>query len=191
MSNLDALLADLTSGDEARAEGAVPGLVELGDETFPALRDLLNSADADQRWWALRALAQSPQSQTEWLLLLLNDSAPEVRQAAALGLCNHPDETAIRPLVRALSDADSMASSLACNALVEIGKPAVPSLLEISKDAPQMARINATRALAEIADHSAIPTLMAALEDDSVMIRHWAEEGLERLGLDMVYLKPE
>ena len=191
MSNLDALLADLTSGDEARAEGAIPGLVELGDETFPALRDLLNSADADQRWWALRALAQSPQSRTEWLLPLLNDSAPEVRQAAALGLCNHPDETAIRHLVRALSDADSMASSLACNALVEIGKPAVPSLLEISKDAPQMARINATRALAEIADHSAIPTLMAALEDDSVMIRHWAEEGLERLGLDMVYLKPE
>ncbi len=191
MSNLDELLADLTSGDEARAEGAVPGLVELGDEAFPALCGLLNSADADKRWWALRVLAQSPQSRAEWLLPLLNDSAPEVRQAAALGLCSHPDETAIRPLVRALSDADSMASSLACNALVEIGKPAVPSLLEISKDAPQMARINATRALAEIADHSAIPALMAALEDDSIMIRHWAEEGLERLGLDMIYLKPE
>jgi len=45
--------------------------------------------------------------------------------------------------------------------------------------------------LAEIADHSAIPALMSALEDDSVMVQHWAEEGLERLGLDMVYLKPE
>jgi HEAT repeat protein len=82
-------------------------------------------------------------------------------------------------------------SGLACSALVVIGKPAIPSLLEIPKDAPQTARINATRALAEIADHSAIPALMAALEDDSVMIQHWAEEGLERLGLDMVYLKPE
>ena len=191
MSNLDALLADLTSGDETRAEGAVPGLVELGEEIFPALHDLLNSADADQRWWALRALAQSPQAQTEWLLPLLSDSVPEVRQAAALGLCSHPDETAISPLIRALSDADAMVSSLACNALVEIGKSAVPSLLEMSKDAPQMARINAIRALAEIADHNAIPTLMAALEDDSIMIQYWAEEGLERLGLDMVYLKPE
>jgi len=191
VSNLDTLLADLTSGDEPRAEGAVPGLVELGEEAFPALRDLLNSADADQRWWALRALAQSPQARTEWLLPLLNDSVPEVRQAAALGLCSHPDETAIRPLVRALSDADSMVSSLACNALVEVGKPAVPSLLKLSKDAPQIARINAIRALAEIADHNAIPALMAALEDDSIMIQHWAEEGLERLGLDMVYLKPE
>ena len=191
MTKLEALLADLTSGDETRAEGAVPGLVELGSEAFPALRGLLNSADADQRWWALRTLAQSPQAQTEWLLPFLNDPAPEVRQAAALGLCSHPAETAISPLIQALSDADSMVSGLACNALVEIGKPAVPALLEMSKDVPQMARINAIRALAEIADYDAVPALMAALEDDSVMVQHWAEEGLERLGLDMIYLKPE
>ena len=147
--------------------------------------------DADQRWWAVRTLAQSPQARTEWLLPLLDDSVPEVRQAAALGLCSHPDETAIRPLIQALSDADSLVSDLARNALVVIGKPAVPSLLEIQKDVPQRARINALRALAEIADYSAVPTLMAALEEDSAMLQHWAEEGLERLGLNMVYLKPE
>lgn len=191
MSTLDELLADLTSGDETRAEDAVPGLVEQGEAAFPALRDLLNSADADNRWWALRTLAQSPQTRTKWLLPFLNDPDPEVRQAAALGLCGHPDETAIRPLVQALSDPDSMMSVLACNALVAIGKPAVPAIIEIRADASQTARINAMRALAEIADHRAIPALMAALEDDSVMIQHWAEEGLERLGLDMVYLKPE
>jgi HEAT repeat protein len=188
---LDELLADLTSGDETRAENAVPGLVELGEDAFPALRNLLDSVDADQRWWALRTLAQAPQPQTEWLLPFLTDSAAEVRQAAALGLCSHPDETAIKPLIRALSDADSLVSDLARNALVVIGKPAVPSLLEIPGDAQQRARINALRALAEICDYSAIPTLIAALEDDSVMMQHWAEEGLERLGLNMVYLKPE
>lgn len=191
MSSLDALLADLTSGDEMRAEAAVPGLVELGEDAFPALRDLLHSSDADYRWWALRTLAQSTHARTEWLLPLLNDPVPEVRQAAALGLCSHPDETATSPLVQALSDADSMVSSLACNALVAIGKPAVPFLMEMSAGAPQMARINAIRALAEIGDHRAIPALMAVLEDDSVMIRHWAEDGLERLGLNMVYFKPE
>jgi HEAT repeat protein len=188
---LDELLADLTSGDETRAENAVPGLVELGEEAFPALRDLLESTVADQRWWALRTLAQSSLARTAWLLPLLGDSATEVRQAAALGLYSHPDETAISPLLRALSDEDSMVSDLARNALVAIGKPAVPSLLEVPKDAPQRARINALRALAEIADYGAIPTLMAALEEDSVMLKHWAEEGLERLGLNMVYLKPE
>jgi HEAT repeat protein len=191
VSTLKELLADLTSGDESRAEAAVPGLVELGVKAFPALRDLLSSADADHRWWALRTLAQSPQARTEWLLPLLKDSVPEVRQAAALGLCSHPGEMAIRPLIQALSDADSMVSSLACSALVEIGKLAIPSLLEIPKDAPQTARINGMRALAEIVDYSAIPALMAGLEDDSIMIQHWAEEGLQRLGLDMMYLNPE
>jgi HEAT repeat protein len=188
---LEYLLVDLTSGDETRAENAVPGLVEQGEAAFLALRKLLDSADTDHRWWALRALAQSPQTPAKWLLPHLNDSAPEVRQAAALGLCSHPDETAVKPLIQALSDPDSMVSGLACNALVAIGKPAVPALLDIQEDAPQVARINAIRALAEIADHSAIPALMAALEDDSVMIQHWAEEGLQRLGLDMIYLKPE
>ena len=191
MSDLGKLLADLTSGDETRAESAVYDLVDLGEEAFPALRDMLSSSDDDHRWWAVRTLAQSPQPQTEWLLPLLNDSVAEVRQAAALGLCSHPNETAISPLIQALSDADSMVSGLACSALIVIGKPAVPALLQISKDAPQTARINATRALAEIVDHSAIPALMAALEDDSIMVQHWAEEGLERLGLNMVYLKPE
>ena len=191
MSVLDQLLADLTSGDETRAENAVPGLVELGEAAFPALHDLLRSADVDQRWWALCTLAQSPQTRTEWLLPLLDDPAPEVRQAAALGLCHQPDETATKPLVRALSDEDTMASDLARNALVMIGKPAIPSILEIPKDAAQRARINALRALAEIGDYAAIPSFMAALEEDSAMLQYWAEEGLERLGLNMVYLKPE
>jgi HEAT repeat protein len=188
---LDELLAELTSGNETRAENAVSGLVELGEDAFPALRDLLDSTDADQRWWALRTLAQSPQAQAEWLLPSLEDSAPEVRQAAALGLCSHPDEKAIRLLVRALSDGDSMVSDLTRNALVVIGKPAVPALIDVPKDAPQRARINALRALAEIVDFSTIPTLMAALEEDSAMMQHWAEEGLERLGLNMVYIKPD
>ena len=191
MPALDELLVDLTSGDETRAENAVPGLVAFGEDAFPALRDMLDSTNADQRWWALRTLAQSPRAQTEWLLPLLEDSSVEVRQAAALGLCSHPDEAAVKPLVRALSDEDAMVSELARNALVVIGKPAVSFLLEVPKDAPQKVRINALRALAEIVDYGAIPTLMAALEEDSAMLGHWAEEGLERLGLNMLYLKPE
>lgn len=188
---LNELLADLTSGDETRAEQAARALAAMGEESAQALRRLTNSDDADHRWWALCALSQSPHLRTEDLLPFLNDPAPEVRQAAALGLASHPDEAAIQSLVQALSDPDSLVSTLACNALVSIGPACVPSLLNLPKDAPQRARIYATRALAEIADPRAIPALMTALEDESVMIQHWAEEGLERLGLDMVYLKPE
>jgi HEAT repeat protein len=188
--SLQDLLSDLTSGSETRAERAVPNLIDLGEEAIPALLDLTRSSEVDHRWWGLRVLAQSPHSQAEWLVPFLNDPAREVRQCAALGLAIKPDESAIQPLVQALSDQDSMVSSLAVNALVKIGKVAVPSLIEVVKNAPQSARIHALRALAEIRDHRAIPVMMKVMEEDSALLQHWAKEGLDRLGLDMVYIKP-
>jgi HEAT repeat protein len=188
--SLQDLLSDLTSGNETRAENAVPALIELGEEAIPALRDLTHSSEVDHRWWSLRVLAQSPHAQAEWLIPFLSDPAREVRQCAALGLAIKPGESATEPLVRALSDEDSMVSSLAVNALVKIGNPAVPALIEIVKGAPQSARIHALRALAEIRDHRAIPVMMKVMEEDSVLLQHWAKEGLDRLGLDMVYIKP-
>ena len=192
---LQDLLSDLTSGNETRAERAVPALIELGEDAIPALLELTRSAEADHRWWALRVLAQSPSSsgslrQAEWLVPFLNDPAREVRQCAALGLAIKPDESATQPLVQALSDEDSMVSSLAVNALVKIGKAAVPALIDVVKNAPQSARIHALRALAEIRDHRAIPVMMTVMEEDSALLQHWAKEGLDRLGLDMVYIKP-
>lgn len=190
MSSLQDLLRDLTSGNETRAEKAVPALIELGEDANPALLDLTRSSDADHRWWALRVLAQSPHAQAEWLVPFLNDPAREVRQCAALGLAIKPGESAVASLVQALSDEDSMVSSLAVNALVKIGSAAVPTLIEVVKDAQQSARIHALRALAEIRDHRAIPVMMKVMEEDSVLLQHWAKEGLDRLGLDMVYIKP-
>lgn len=187
---LQSLLHDLVSGDETRADDAVTALVELGEEAIPALLDLTRSPDADSRWWALRTLAQSPLSRTEWLVPFLSDPAPEVRQCAALGLAAKPDESAIQPLIRALSDGDSMVGSLAVHALVKIGGAAVPSLIEAVKEAQQSARVHALRALAEIGDHRAIPVMMKVMDEESALLQHWAQEGLERLGLNMVYIKP-
>jgi HEAT repeat protein len=188
--SLQALLDDLTSGNEARAEEAVPSLIKLGEDAIPALLDLTRSLDVDHRWWGVRVLAQSPHCQVNWLVPFLNDPAREVRQCAALGLAIKPDESAVQPLVQALSDDDSMVSSLAVNALVKIGGAAVPALMEVVKGASQSARIHALRALAEIRDHRAIPVMMKVMEENSALLQHWAKEGLERLGLDMVYIKP-
>lgn len=193
MKPIQHLLEDLQSGDEARAERAVTALIEMGQDAIPALMDLSRSPDVDARWWAIRTLAGSPLCQTDWLVpFLSNDPAPEIRQCAALGLAIRPDESAIRPLIRALSDADSMTGNLAMNALVKIGKDAVPALIEClkAKGSQQSARILALRALAELRDHRAIPVMMQVMEEDSVLLEHWAKEGLERLGLDMVYIKP-
>jgi HEAT repeat protein len=83
-----------------------------------------------------------------------------------------------------------MVSSLAANALVKIGSAAVPSLIEAVTSGKQSARIHALRALAEIKDHRAIPIMMKVMQEDSALLQHWAKEGLDRLGLDMVYIKP-
>ena len=190
MASLEDLLKDLTSGSEARAEKAVPLLIELDEEAIPALLELTRSSEVDHRWWGLRILAQSPHAQSEWLVPFLSDPAREVRQCAALGLAIKPGESATEPLVRALSDEDSMVSGLAVNALVKIGKAAVPSLIDVVKHGAQSARIHALRALAEIRDHRAIPVMMKVMEEDSALLQHWAKEGLDRLGLDMVYIKP-
>jgi HEAT repeat protein len=197
VNTLENLLEDLTSGDEARAEAAVVPLLELGEDAVPALLELTRSPDVDTRWWALRVLAASPHLQTEWLVPFLNDPAPEVRQCAALGLAGKPDESAVEPLVRALNDDDSMVATLAANALVKTGGPAVPSLIEAVKrpsakgTGSQSQRIHALRALAEIRDQRAIPVMMQVMQEDSALLQHWAQEGLERLGLDMVYIKPQ
>jgi HEAT repeat protein len=190
VSALQSLLNDLTSGDEGRAESAVALLIEMDEDAIPALLDLTHSPNVDSRWWALRTLAQSPHCRTEWLVpFLSNDPSPEIRQCAALGLAIQPNESATQPLVRALTDEDGMVGSLAANALVKIGSTAVPSLIEMVMAEKQSARIHALRALAEIKDQRAIPIMMKVMEEDSVLLQHWAKEGLERLGLDMVYIK--
>lgn len=191
MTALERLLEDLVSGEEKRAEAAIPQLIEMDAEAVPALLTLTQSPEVDARWWALRALAAMPQARAEMLVPFLNDSAPEIRQCAALGLAMKPDESATDSLVRALGDDDSMVVSLAVHALIPIGKAAVPALIEAVKSGSQTQRIHALRALAELRDHRAIPIMMQVMQEDSALLQHWAQEGLERLGLDMIYMKPQ
>ena len=184
------LLAELTSGDDTRAENSIPAIVDLGMAAIPALLELTRAEEVDSRWWAVRALAASPHTRTENLIPLLSDSASEVRAAAALALCNHPNESAIPALINTLSDEDSLTAGLAGNALVKIGSPSVPSLLTVMSEAPTGIRIIVLRALSEIRDHRAIPVMMKSLSEESAVLQYWAQEGLQRLGLDMVYGKP-
>ncbi|HMV28703.1 MAG TPA: HEAT repeat domain-containing protein [Anaerolineales bacterium] len=184
------LFAELTSGDDERAEQAIPAIVDAGAAAIPALLELTYSENTDTRWWAVRALAASPHTQTSDLISTLSDSSPEVRAAAALALSQHPGEEAVSALAQNLRDSDPLAAGLAANALVKIGKAAVPSLIEAAKDGEQGIRILALRALSELRDHRAIPVMMQCIQEDSAVLGYWAQMGLERLGLDMVYIKP-
>jgi HEAT repeat protein len=157
---------------------------------IPALLDLTRADDVDSRWWAVRALAAFPDTQPNNLIPLLGDSSPEVRAAAALALCSHPHENAVGMLIQSLADEDSLTAGLAANALAFIGSASVPSLLEVMETAPTGVRILSLRALSEIRDHRAIPMMMKCLSEESALLQYWAQEGLTRLGLDMVYIKP-
>ena len=117
------LLAELTSGDDTRAENSIPALVQLGMAAIPALLDLTRAEDVDSRWWAVRALAASPHTRTDDLIPLLSDSAPEVRAAAALALCSHPHESAVEALIKTLADEDSLTAGLAGKCSRENWKP--------------------------------------------------------------------
>jgi HEAT repeat protein len=81
-------------------------------------------------------------------------------------------------------------AELAAKALVLAGPPAVPDLIGTVQGGAPAARIHALRALAELRDPRAIPVMLKMTEADSAVLKYWAEEGLQRLGLNMVYIKP-
>lgn len=190
MDELQTLLADLTSGDDARAEAAA---VRLSAFPVAVLDPLLESDYVDTRWWALRALAGFPGGQdvVRRLVSALEDESGEIRQCAALGLCHHPHPQAVSPLIRALSSPDSMTAKLVSTALIAIGAEAVAPLIEVLQNGTPSAKLEAVRALAEIGDPRAIPALMSVLQADSAISTYWAQYGLDKLGLGMVYLKPQ
>ncbi len=185
------LLEELTSGDDERAAAAAGRIAESGDAALPALATLLDAPESERRWWAVRTLAEMREPPIEWLTRALGDTSPDVRAAAALALAAHPAELAASALVRGLGDADGLVGVLCVSALTAMGGPAVPALLEAFDGATPRAQIQTMRALAEISDPRAIGLMLEATELDSALLGYWAQQGLERLGLDMVYLKME
>jgi HEAT repeat protein len=185
------LIKDLTSGDDGRAEAAARQVPALGPQILPDLQGLLSSPQADSRWWAARALAEIDDPRVPRLLqFTLHDSDLSVRQCAALALRYQPDARAIPDLIAMLEDKDRLLARLVADALVAIGEAAVPALLEVMGRAPQAARLEAVRALSRIGDHRSIPVLFAALDEASALVEYWADQGLERMGVGMVFYRP-
>jgi HEAT repeat protein len=191
MQKLEELIEELTSGDDQRAEPAAKNLIKFNTQAIITLKTLLQSPDADTRWWAVRTLSGIPSPQSIALLVeALSDEDLSVRQCAALALRHQPDPGAVPVLINAISSHDPLLAHLAADALAAIGEPAVVPLLEIMQNGSRKARLEAVRALGLIGDKRAIPALYAALDEDSTLLEYWANEGLERMGLGMVYFNP-
>lgn len=188
---LESLIQQLTQGSDEQAEAAALAIAALGEAALPALTRLSTSQVVDERWWALRCLAgMDGPGVTPLLIAGLRDPEVEVRQCAALGLSHNPDPAAIPDLVTALHLEDPMLRRLAAEALVAIGEPAVPALIETLAGGQDLARIEAARGLAMSDDPRAVPALFEALDDPSALIEYWADLGLERRGIGMYFFRP-
>jgi eukaryotic-like serine/threonine-protein kinase len=192
MEELSDFLSQLTCGDDERAEAALSHLAEWGAEAVGPLRERLSNPEAEVRWWAVRALAEVHDLRVAELLVgALADPDKSVRWCAGLALRMHPAPQAMPALIRMLSDVDALTRRLAGDALVAIGAQSVPDLLEVLQGSAQLARLEAVRALAKIGDEHAIPALFEVLDDGSALVEYWASEGLEKMGVGMVFYKPE
>ena len=180
---------ELLSGDDTRASAA---LARLTPDDWPRLQAALSSGEAGIRWWAVCGLAQfSGPEIVNALLACAADPDADVRAAALHALGAQRAAEAVTPLLFALADPSPFLARLAADALIHIGAPAVPGLLRaLENDAQPGVRLQAARALALIGDSAAIPALFRALEDESVLVQYWAEQGLERLGAGQVYFMP-
>jgi HEAT repeat protein len=93
--------------------------------------------------------------------LLEHDRDRSVRRAAAYGLRRTGDESAVQPLLRALSDKDKATRIHAIMGLGELrSRAAVEPLSELLDD--RACARNAAKALVEIGDESALPALKSA-----------------------------
>jgi HEAT repeat protein len=190
MEEIKPLIEELTSGDESRAESAVKKLQEIGPQALPYLEMVLESSDIDAVWWAIWAVSGIEDERAAALIVAkLSDPNPLIRQAAALAFRSQPGPNAIEPLVILLEDDDPITVHLAAAALAAIGEEAVPTLLDLLKNSPLAVRLEIMRALAAIGDVRSIPALFEILESDSALMEHWANQGLDNMGVGMNFFK--
>jgi HEAT repeat protein len=185
------LLADLDSGDPKTAEAAALALSAHSEAALTVVALRLQGDDAEQRWWAARALAEFKEPLAGDLLsAALRDPASSVRQCAALSLSKRPDGTAIPTLIEMLSASEGLEARLAGDALVALGKPAVVALIAALEVEGINAKVEAARALALIGDTRAVSPLFKLLDSDSAVLEHWVSEGLDKMGVGMSFFKP-
>jgi len=202
MSEFDlvqALLSAVASGDDMTTETAAQALGRRRS-LLPALRPLLTDADPDRRWWAVRTLALIGGEDAARLLVerLADDDEP-TRCGAALGLGELRYSQAISALAARLADDSGWVRECAADALAMLGEPAIAALVEALADHRDGVRVRAASALRRIllapaSEAGATPeiardrlpainALFSALNDPNRLVRHHAQQTLDRLGL--------
>lgn len=181
-------LAAVESGDDEHTEQCALTLTAANE---PALIGLLASSNSDLRWWTLRALAVCGAAQAPSAVASqLSDADNAVRAVALLALAHlyqqNPAEVALLldQAADCLKDDDGLVRQTAADSLAMCGDDAVPALARVLfQQNHEGARTRAAGALRKIATMKAAGVLYALLNDPNHMVRMYAYEGLDEMGL--------
>jgi len=164
---------------------------QLTPADAPALLALAADEDPERRWWAVRGLALvgGPEC-VDVLAARLRDEQPQVRAGAALALAHLHGRIpeAVIPQLDAvaelLTDDEGYVRQAAADSLALCGDDGVPPLGHVLRTSPhQGARTRAAAALRKIATLKAAAILYALLNDENHLVRSYAYEGLDEMGL--------
>lgn len=192
MPEIEDWLNKLQSIDSDQALFAASHLPEDSDRVLEALSHLLIDDDSNLRWLATRSLSELDADKAGDLLIsALHDNDSSVQHCAAIGLRETPHSPAINSLVSHLGQEDHLLSRLCGDALIAHGEQATSALLAILQTTKNdSAKVETARALALIADPQSITALFGLLNSDSALLVHWAETGLDKMGIGMHFFEP-
>lgn len=203
-TEVEQLLERVAQGDEDALDRLLEEVEKEGPATRQLLLDALNQ-DGEELWEALvltladdpyaRPAATPPQAtdQSEGTVQAPPKTVRTLQSAddryerlnAARELAGWADPATVPPLVEALAD-DRLVANAAMEALVEIGAPAVPALIEAAQNDSEQVRWHATKALSQIGDERAAAVLVQALNDANSGVRWLAGEGLVAIGTEAI-----
>jgi HEAT repeat protein len=185
---LRAYLAAIAAHDDDAAETLVHHLT-AADEA--ALVELASAGNVDEQWWAVRALARIGGAAGVPVLcaaLCHVDSGIRAASALALGYVHGRAAAAVAAVLgevaARLTDQDGMVRQAAADGLALCGDDAVPPLAQLLRTSQhQGARSRAASALRKIATMKSAAVLYPLLNDENHLVRMYAYEGLDEMGL--------
>ena len=178
--------AAVTAGNDEQAEAVVPFL-SPSDE--PRLLAITLRGD-EGRWWGVRGLAAVGGGGAVLVVAAcLEDADPAIRSVAALALAalyqRQPEDTEpfLPALASLLADDDGLVRQAAADSLAQCGDAAVDALADALNSPHDGVRVRAAVALHRIGSLKTAAPLYHHLEDANPLVRHYAFDTLDKLGL--------
>ena len=193
---IEKLIENLKDKDSKVRKKSAEALGSIGDmRAVEPLIEALKDEDENVRENAAKALGQIKDVKAvEPLIVALEDKDSGVRRYAAAALGNIGDAKAVESLIEALkvgdfyditwgnAKFDEDAREAARDALVNIGEPAVESLIDVLKGEDSNIKKYAAMALGQIGDLKALEPLIKALSDEEDVVRFNAAQALINIG---------